>query len=434
MQIPHAQMRNDSKKFNSNNKCYGNRKKEVHNQMHPNIPKGMLSMNCGLKNEKNIKLNETETTDVTHNNLGFSQQIQSQIKVEHLDLEFFKIHPCKLIGNHNHKHCPFYHYGKDRKRIGVEYSADLCKYIEHNSICPYGDNCNRAHNRVEQLYRIDNYKTKFCSFYPNHIQQCDYGKFCSFAHSEADITIELIHNLEYDDDFFIFYYKTVWCPFNLTQHDKSLCVYAHNWQDFRRKPQLYNYYPQSCQNWNANEYITEYSSGCPDAFSCSKCHGWKELEYHPILFRTKQCINQNCNKQDCSFYHHIQERRFNEQFSQSRMFKIVPRNRIIQNVFKVRERSLHNSQRTQKSQENLNDQQQWLGHNLQNSFQYEPECDNVIECKNRSVHYQTALVSILERTDSEELKDLMRKKSFSLDNIDDNEQIRGVLKMIDIDS
>lgn len=40
----------------------------------------MLSMNCGSKTEKNTKLNETgklyllsiETTDVTHNNLGFS--------------------------------------------------------------------------------------------------------------------------------------------------------------------------------------------------------------------------------------------------------------------------------------------------------------------------------------------------------------------------
>ncbi|CAK67041.1 unnamed protein product (macronuclear) [Paramecium tetraurelia] len=127
--------------------------------------------------------------------------------------------------------------------------------------------------------------------------------------------------------------------------------------------------------------------------------------------------------------------RYVEQSSQVRVFKIVPRNRIVQNVFKVRDPSLQTSQRNQKSQDNsTSDQQQWLGHNLQNSFQYEPESDTVVECKNKGEHYQTALISILERTDSEELKDLMRKKSFSVDNIDDNEQIRGVLRMIDMDS
>jgi hypothetical protein len=71
-------------------------------------------------------------------------------------------------------------------------------------------------------WQNDNYKTKFCSFYPDALQNCEYGKFCSFAHSEEDVVIELIHNLEYDDDFFMFYYKTVWCPFNLTQHDKVM--------------------------------------------------------------------------------------------------------------------------------------------------------------------------------------------------------------------
>lgn len=88
------------------------------------------------------------------------------------------------------------------------------------------------------IFKIDTYKTKFCTFYPLNIDQCEYGKYCSFAHSEEDIVIELIHNLEYDEDFFMFYYKTVWCPFNLTSHDKvnyikyikkALCVYAHNW-------------------------------------------------------------------------------------------------------------------------------------------------------------------------------------------------------------
>ena len=96
---------------------------------------------------------------------------------------------------------------------------------------------------TQQLYRADAYKTKFCSHYPNNVETCDYKEYCSFAHSEDEILIELIHNLVFDDDFYIFSYKTVFCPFNLTEHDKALCVYAHNWQDFRRKPAYYSYQP-----------------------------------------------------------------------------------------------------------------------------------------------------------------------------------------------
>ena len=86
-----------------------------------------------------------------------------------------------------------------------------------------------AHNRVEQLYRPEKYKKKFCSKYPDNLDKCEYGDFCSFAHSEEDILIDLIHNYPYDEDFFMFVFKTEWCPFNLTKHDKSQCVYAHNW-------------------------------------------------------------------------------------------------------------------------------------------------------------------------------------------------------------
>lgn len=34
-------------------------------------------------------------------------------------------------------------------RAGNTYSAEMCRYIENSSMCPYGDNCNKAHNRVE---------------------------------------------------------------------------------------------------------------------------------------------------------------------------------------------------------------------------------------------------------------------------------------------
>ncbi len=84
-------------------------------------------------------------------------------QIVHLDLANFKCHPCRNQAQHNHKHCPCYHNAKDRKRAGNFYSADLCEFVERGENCPYGDNCAKSHNRVEQLYQQDKYKTKFCT-------------------------------------------------------------------------------------------------------------------------------------------------------------------------------------------------------------------------------------------------------------------------------
>ena len=232
--------------------------------------------------------------------------------LKYLVLENFKVSPCSIKVQHNHKQCQFYHYPKDRKRVGDFYSAELCEYTENNQSCPQGDKCLKSHSCVEQLYRADKYKTKFCSQYPYNTDNCEYGEFCSFAHHEEEILIELLHRLEKNDDFFMFKFKTVMCPFSSLPHDKAQCVYSHNWQDFRRKPNLFNYTPVSCSNWKFNNYIVNYSDGCPMSGTCDKCHGWKELDYHPLVYKTKPCANGvNCHRTfECPFYHCDAEKRF----------------------------------------------------------------------------------------------------------------------------
>lgn len=255
-----------------------------------------------------------DVTDVTHSCImteSFNQTSFAK-SIEFLDLSSFKTQPCSLKSQHNYKTCFFYHNSKDRRRMGSFYSADLCEFAEKNiEMCPLGDFCTKSHNRLEQLYHPGKYKTKFCSNFPRSIQNCEYGIYCSFAHNENEILIDLIHNYDYDEDFFLFHYKTTWCPFNLTQHDKGLCVYAHNWQDYRRKPHLYSYEPLSCPNWNHNQIIVSYEEGCPNNFACNKCHGWKENEFHPLNYRTKPCPNSNnCSRGfSCPFYHHVKEKR-----------------------------------------------------------------------------------------------------------------------------
>ena len=238
---------------------------------------------------------------------------QSPIKlVTYLDISSFKTNPCTIKIQHNHKQCQFFHYPKDRKRQGDFYSIDLCPYIEQEKdLCPFGDNCLKAHSRVEQLYSALKYKSRFCSFYPNNLQNCEYGDYCSFAHQEQEIAVPLIHHYDFDADFFIFHYKTVMCPFNQNKHDKSSCVYAHNWQDFRRKPQETRYEPVPCQNWKTGDFVTNYEDGCVNGFDCNKCHGWKEYDFHPINWMTKPCPKgKGCNKKrECTFYHNVSEKR-----------------------------------------------------------------------------------------------------------------------------
>jgi len=230
-----------------------------------------------------------------------------------LHLADFKVLPCRLPNQHNHKHCPFYHSHKDKRRC-TSYSPDLCATAE---ACSLGETCPKAHNRVEQLYHPEKYKTKFCTQYPEKLEGCDYGQFCSFAHSDSEIKVRLIHHNKRTAEFYLYQFKTIWCPF-ITTHDKALCVYAHNWQDYRRNPNLHDYEAQPCAKWKAGTFISSYAQGgCEDMTDCRKCHGWKELEYHPGEYRMKLCTaGSACTRQpDCPYYHSLKERRTDSSIS-----------------------------------------------------------------------------------------------------------------------
>ena len=94
---------------------------------------------------------------------------------------------------------------------------------------------------VEEFYHPEKYKAKFCGSYTDKSGICKYGSYCSFAHSEAEISVDLIDKYERDADFYMFHFKTAWCPYNEDDHARDICVFAHNWQDYRRKPYQYPY-------------------------------------------------------------------------------------------------------------------------------------------------------------------------------------------------
>lgn len=158
---------------------------------------------------------------------------------------------------------------------------------------------------VEHFYHPKKYKTKFCATLGKDQKgKCSYSDFCSFAHSEDELKIKILHRMEKTPEFFKYTYKTVYCPFN-HPHDKSTCEYAHNVQDFRRDPRSTPYKAEICRKWNVSTEISKYEDGgCNFNEACDKCHGWKELEYHPKFYKTKQCVNADkCSRTDCGYLH-----------------------------------------------------------------------------------------------------------------------------------
>jgi hypothetical protein len=204
-----------------------------------------------------------------------------------LDLNTFKTEKCTIESKHNPKHWKYYHSLKDRRRGHLNYSTDLCRFAETDK-CSKGDKCLLSHSNVERLYHPEKYKTKFCDTFGHDTSKCEYGNYWSFAHILSEIKIDLIHRLPKDANFYMFYFKTEWCPFR-KDHHKADWVYAHNWQDFRRKPHLFQYQQSKCDNWRSARYITKYSEGWKFMENCIHSHGWKEELYHPLSYKIHPC-------------------------------------------------------------------------------------------------------------------------------------------------
>jgi hypothetical protein len=239
-----------------------------------------------------------------------TMQNTSEFPIFHRAVSFlqFKTIECSVKTFHEHKQCPLFHSTKDRRRCPqkYKYEPELCPEVAGGKVCHKYENCIYSHSTVELFYHPSKYKTKFCSGIVPGLKtgKCSYGTFCSFAHSESELRTKKLHMMEKTPEFFRFSYKTVYCPFS-HQHDKSACEYAHNVQDYRRDPTVTTYSPETCRKWIGSAEISKYEDGgCNYNEACNKCHGWKELEYHPKFYKTKQCTHgEKCSRTDCGYLH-----------------------------------------------------------------------------------------------------------------------------------
>ena len=102
--------------------------------------------------------------------------------------------------------CLYYHNEKDRRRPNFhDYSHIPC----HKHNCQ----CEKSHNKIEQLYHPSRYKSKYCQTYPKDSAICEYRDFCSFAHTREELAVDLIDTDNKEPNYIINHIKTVWCPY-----------------------------------------------------------------------------------------------------------------------------------------------------------------------------------------------------------------------------
>ena len=105
--------------------------------------------------------------------------------------------------------------------------------------------------------------------------------------------------------FYMFFYKTSWCPTKKDSHDSKSCIYAHHTRDFRRPADLFKYAPEDCETLQ-NSLGWDY---CERGIKCGKCHTTVERLYHPDKYKRIECDRSRCNKMDiCAFYHNAREK------------------------------------------------------------------------------------------------------------------------------
>jgi len=235
-------------------------------------------------------------------------------KVEWM-LREFKTAPCSLeasSSSHDHRCCPFYHSGRDRRRPvfldngGLAYQGEPCtRQFDDSRTCSHGDACNLCHSSAELLYHPDFLRKRLC----HQARRCPRGKFCAFAHARQELLVP--HFLEQEEaepteEFIAYRFKTQWCPIG-GPHDWENCVYAHTYRDWRRVPIL-GYTSHPCPRWtnSVTSGVSElmYSERCPYGIACPLAHGAKEQLYHPQFYKTSPCSDSECRRGPlCAFTH-----------------------------------------------------------------------------------------------------------------------------------
>jgi len=90
------------------------------------------------------------------------------------------------------------------------------------------------------------------------------------------------------DDWYMYKFRTNLCTKRRCRKSWR-CFDAHSLLEKRRVPMqgqqgLFNYIPKPCPEWERN-------NKCIIGDSCPRAHGWSEMIFHPLLYKTKMCAS-----------------------------------------------------------------------------------------------------------------------------------------------
>lgn len=103
------------------------------------------------------------------------------------------------------------------------------------------------------------------------------------------------HSFSQDmNDLYMYKFRTKLCLVKDKCENPSTCFDAHSVLMKRRVPKwnhvsgVFNYIPEPCQQWQR-------SKTCNMGKNCPLSHGWLEIIYHPLLYKTKLCKSERKN-------------------------------------------------------------------------------------------------------------------------------------------
>jgi hypothetical protein len=139
----------------------------------------------------------------------------------------------------------------DEKTLTRNYNAEQLELFCHNRF--YGPLI-VAFNSSKQPYELSSFRLKDLQHiqtinlnFQNKSIKDDFVPECLLTCNYLNYNLQ---NLYLNEDRFVFYmfmYKSTWCPNKKDSHDSKGCIYAHHMRDFRRPPEVFKYSPEDCE-------------------------------------------------------------------------------------------------------------------------------------------------------------------------------------------
>lgn len=76
----------------------------------------------------------------------------------------------------------------------------------------------------------------------------DFVLDCLLKAPELNLNLRQLKQTMDPFTFYMYRYKSSWCPAMKDSHDSKSCIFAHHMRDFRRPPEIFQYAAEDCES------------------------------------------------------------------------------------------------------------------------------------------------------------------------------------------